>query len=111
MDRLRPARYWRRMKKDVRTFINDCLNFVAFRGGGKVSRPFGGAIHKTEVNSCLYFDYLYIGTGVEKAQYIAPTQTNTGDKVGRRQSDGERGIRAGGNPGREQTLPVEKYTK
>ncbi|CAN0274200.1 unnamed protein product, partial [Scytosiphon promiscuus] len=70
MERLRPACYWTGMEKDVATFVTDCLNCVDSRGGGKMPRPFGETTHGTEVNSCLHFDFLYIGTDDDDTKYI-----------------------------------------
>ncbi|CAM9136518.1 unnamed protein product, partial [Laminaria digitata] len=62
MERLRPSCYWTHMEKGVCSFVDDCLNCVDSRRGGEIPRPFGETTHGTEVNSCLHFDYLYIGT-------------------------------------------------
>ena len=59
-------------------FINDCLHCVDSGGGGKVPRPFGETTHRTEVNPCSPFYYLYIETGFEKVQQICKHETIQG---------------------------------
>ena len=59
-------------------FINDCLNCVDSRGGGKVPRPFGETTHGTEISSCSHFDYLRIGPGIEKMQHLTQGQVKQG---------------------------------
>ena len=74
---------------------------------GESPVPFGKTTHGTEVNSCLHFDYWYIGTGIEKFQQFSQTLINTGSTVGSLRNDDDQSTRAGGNSGRDQTRPVD----
>ena len=45
---------------------------------GKVPRPFGETTNGTEINSCLHFEHLYIGTGIVKVQQLTQVPVKQG---------------------------------
>ena len=59
--RLRPVCFWSSMEADVASCIEDCLNCVDSKGGGKIPRPLGETTHGTKIGGCPHFGYLYIG--------------------------------------------------
>jgi hypothetical protein len=59
------------MAKDVKVFVQNCLNCVATIPGDKVSRPLGMQLHATNPNEILHFDFPYIGLSRDgKYQYL-----------------------------------------
>jgi hypothetical protein len=49
------------MAKDVKVFVQNCLNCVATIPGDKVPRPLGTQLHAIKPNENLHLDFLYIG--------------------------------------------------
>jgi Integrase core domain/Integrase zinc binding domain len=62
---------WTTSAKDVKVFVQNCLNCVATVPGDKVPRPLGTQLHATKLNEILHFDFLYIGLSRDgKYQYL-----------------------------------------
>jgi hypothetical protein len=62
---------WTTTAKDVKIFVQKCLQCVATIPGDKVPRPLGTQLHATKPNEILHFDFLYIGFSRDgKYQYI-----------------------------------------
>jgi hypothetical protein len=62
---------WTTMAKDVKVFVQNCLQCVATIPGDKVQRPLGTQLHMTKFNEILHFDFLYIELSRDgKYQYM-----------------------------------------
>jgi hypothetical protein len=62
---------WTMVAKDVKVFVQNCLNCVAAIPGDKVPRPLVTQLHSTKPNEILHFDFLYIGLSRDgKYQYL-----------------------------------------
>jgi Integrase core domain/Integrase zinc binding domain len=62
---------WTVIAKDVKFFVQNCLQCVATIPGDKVPRPLGTQIHETKPNEILHFNFLYIGLSRDgKYQYL-----------------------------------------
>jgi Integrase zinc binding domain len=49
---------WHTLREDVRTFCDSCLLCRSTVGGHRTPRPFGEALHASEPNEVIHFDYL-----------------------------------------------------
>jgi hypothetical protein len=64
---------WTTIAKNVKVFVQICLDCVATIPGDKVPRPLGMQLHKTKTkaNEILHFDFLYIRLSRDgKCQYL-----------------------------------------
>jgi hypothetical protein len=61
------------MAKDVKVFVQNCLNCVATIPGEKVRRPLGTQLHATKPNEILHFDFLYIGLSKRREVSVLAT--------------------------------------
>lgn len=67
---LRTHFFWHTMTADARTFIQSCMHCLSTKGGEKIPRPFGRAVHGLKVNALLQFDYIDLGPGTDGAKYV-----------------------------------------
>jgi hypothetical protein len=52
--------YWPNMSKDMRELCNSCLHCIPTRGGMRIPRPLGEAVHGQKPNQVVHLDWLYI---------------------------------------------------
>ena len=57
--------WWKNLTKDVDDFCLQCLHCVTTRGGSRVPRPMGNAVHAGSSNAVLHWDFLFIQRAVE----------------------------------------------
>ena len=51
---------WPNMSRDMRDFCNNCLHCLPTKGGARIPRPLGEAIHGQFPNQVVHLDWLYI---------------------------------------------------
>jgi Integrase core domain/Integrase zinc binding domain len=61
---------WSTLREDVRTFCDTCLHCRSTVGGHRTPRPFGEALHASEPNEVIHFDYLYMGPSTAGFKYL-----------------------------------------
>ena len=61
---------WKNMKEDVTNFVGSCLHCLATAPGSTVPRPLGHALHATEPNKLLHFDFCFMSKGQGGLQYV-----------------------------------------
>lgn len=61
---------WSTLVEDVKAFCRSCIHCVLTLGGLRVPRPFGPAVHGTEPNDLLLFNFLEIGPSNTDAKYL-----------------------------------------
>ena len=71
---LRKSFVWSTLKEDVASFLCFFLQCLSTTGGEKVPRPFGPALHGTECDDLLQFDYIEIGPSDSGEKYILMLQ-------------------------------------
>ncbi|XXQ36816.1 Integrase catalytic domain-containing protein [Plasmodiophora brassicae] len=52
--------HWAHCDEDMRTFCNACLNCLPTRGGVRIPRPLGTAVHGVRPNQVIHLDWLYM---------------------------------------------------
>src|SRR6185436_1368881 len=61
--------YWPNMSKDMRELCNSCLHCLPTRGGVRIPRPLGEAIHGHSPNQVVHLDWLYIMPAEKKGTH------------------------------------------
>lgn len=61
---------WSTLVDDVQMFCKSCIHCVSTLGGSRVPRPFGPAVHGTEPNDLLQFDFLEIAPSKTGSKYL-----------------------------------------
>ncbi len=61
---------WKTLSQYIRTFVKACIHCLSTTGGKRVPRPFGPAVHGTEPNDCLQFDFLEMAPSKAGYKYI-----------------------------------------
>lgn len=61
---------WSTLPADVDAFLHTCIHGLSTIGGGKVTRPYGPAVHGTAANDLLQFDYLEIAEASTGEKYV-----------------------------------------
>jgi hypothetical protein len=59
-DEIKKRFWWPTLAKDVTGWVNTCLHCLPTRGGTRVPRPLGQAVHGDKPNAVLHFDFVYI---------------------------------------------------
>ncbi len=67
---LRAHFYWTNMSSDVELFVRSCLHCLCTESGKIVPRPMGHALHATEPNKLIHFDFCYMSPGEEGYTYV-----------------------------------------
>lgn len=67
---LRKYYFWSTMTTDIRSFVRACIHCLSTTGGGKIPRPYGPAVHGTNPNDLLQFDYFDIGPSRTGEKYV-----------------------------------------
>ena len=62
--------FWKSMTTDIRTFVKACIHCISTLKGGKEPRPLGSALHGSEPNDLLQFDFLEMAPSNTGAKYI-----------------------------------------
>lgn len=62
--------YWDNMKYDVQSFVFTCLHCLCSQTGKSVPRPLGHALHATEPNNLLHFDFCFMSKGENGFSYV-----------------------------------------
>jgi hypothetical protein len=63
LQQLREVYNWPELESDVRRIVAQCLHCLPTRGGIKVPRPLGTAVHGRYPSQVLHFDFLYMHPG------------------------------------------------
>lgn len=67
---IEPHFFWNKMETDIKAFINSCLHCLASAPGRVVPRPLAHALHATNPNELIHFDFCYMMPGESDFKYI-----------------------------------------
>ena len=67
---LQSSFYWKTPDSDVRYFLRACSHCLSTVAGVKVPCPFDPAVHGTQANDLLQFDYIELGPSTEGSKYV-----------------------------------------
>lgn len=62
--------WWQEMRKDAEDFVKSCLHCLTSDSGNTVPRPLGHALHASEPNEVIHFDYCYLGKSTGSEEYV-----------------------------------------
>jgi hypothetical protein len=62
--------FWKTLIDDVRTFCNTCLHCCSTIGGDRTPRPYGQALHASQPNEVIHFDFLFMGPSLAGYKYL-----------------------------------------
>lgn len=61
---------WDSLSKDVESFVKSCIHCLATESGAVVPRPLGHALHASERNEIIHFDFCYMMPSDEGPLYV-----------------------------------------
>lgn len=67
---LRSMFKWSALAEDVRAFVCACSHCLPTFGGKKITRPFSPAVHSTNPNDLLQFDYIDFRDSKKGEKYV-----------------------------------------
>lgn len=62
--------FWCAMTTDVEEFVRSCLHYLCTASGNIVPRTLEHALHATEMNKLLHFDFCYMSQGTDDFIYV-----------------------------------------
>lgn len=74
---------WKRITRDIEEFVRKCIHCQTSTGGTRVPRPWAEALHATEKNQVLHFDFMLIDRKESRKHRERAERKRDGDEDGR----------------------------
>jgi hypothetical protein len=69
------------MSKDIKVFVGSCFHCIASDPGETIPRPRGEALHASNPNEVIHFEYLYMGPSFDDAKYVMIVTDDYSNKI------------------------------